>query len=256
MNPPAHRVSSWEPALGHPFVDHDGHRRTRDIVRIEQPAAPKRDIHRLQISRTHRVPQRTLIPSLLRRRTRFETDSIRAELIATERQLAGKRRRRHARNLAHGIQSLREESPISIVVIEAMASRLHLHGQHMRSVETRRDRKDPLDTSQQQSRAHQQHQRQRYFCHNESPPCILLTAHCTPRILPQSDMKILAVRMHGRNQTDHNPYQRSDAERESKHSSIDANRVHARQLPWTQRNQRADSELRHQHPQRSAQRSQ
>src|ERR1700694_6216369 len=102
---------------------------------------------------------------MIKTRTRFEAHAINAKLIAAQRQLTGEPSRYYSRNLTYRLQGLREEPVIDTVVAESVTGCLHLHCEQVRRVKAGSNREEPLQTAQQQSRTHQQHQRQRHLRH-------------------------------------------------------------------------------------------
>jgi hypothetical protein len=78
--------------------------------------------------------------------------------VAAQRQLLGKRRGTHARNAAHRGERVVEETRLDRILVEAMPGELDLHREETRRIEADVDGENALEASQQQARAHEQHE--------------------------------------------------------------------------------------------------
>ena len=82
-----------------------------------------------------------------------------------------------------------EELLAANVRIEAVTGLLHLHGEDMRAIESGIGGEQPLQTVQQQARAHQEHQRKRDFGHDQraSGESITSAVRCEVCCSPTAD---------------------------------------------------------------------
>ena len=99
--PLADRVAISELAPGERFIDEDGARRARSIVRIEQAASAKRNAHRLDIAWCDAVAERC--PILFCASVALEVDAVRVDVTA-ERQERSEGSRGNARHGAHRVE--------------------------------------------------------------------------------------------------------------------------------------------------------
>ena len=219
---------------------------------IEQAPSKQRDSHRLEVTGTHRIPERTAIRLGIASRTRLKMHAIAVVKVSAQRQLAGEPGLGDTRDLAYRLQSLLEE-PVSCVVVESGTRCLYLHRKQMQRIEPGINREQMLQATQQQSGAHQQHEGERDFGHNQSSAQPLVTTSGSMRALLQSELQVPARRMQRRNKPDHHPDHCRDSERESEDCAVNANRAYPRQSGWTERHKRPYTEFRDDHSKRAAQ---
>ena len=159
-------VSMGKQALSKRIADQHRSGRSGFVVLGKQTAAQQRDAHGGKIFGRDLV---TIGPDSLLAGIRLELQAVAFE-VATQWQLAGEGRILNAGNFADSLQRpLIEASPRRVerwlvrfgdgaaVVV------LHLHAEQMRGMKSRRHREQPLNTAQQQARAHQQHQGNRHL---------------------------------------------------------------------------------------------
>ncbi len=103
---------------------------------VKQASAAERDAHGLEVSRGHHVTKCVVTSAV------FELGTIHAISFATQRQQAGERRHRDAGNVARRFQGLRVKPAPGVVVVKLMTGRLHLHGEHARSLEPGSNREE------------------------------------------------------------------------------------------------------------------
>src|SRR5262249_15495556 len=110
------------------LADDCDERRAGPVVVVEQTAAPKRDVHRLEVSRAHRVTKYAVPPRGLDG-SRLEARAILVE-VSAQRQLTRERYGCDTRHLPNTSEYPGEELVPGAVRAQTVPGRLHLHREH------------------------------------------------------------------------------------------------------------------------------
>ena len=163
------------------------------VVLVERAAAPERDVQRLDIARAHGIAERAVRlggPS----RGRLERRAV-LVAIAAQRQLAREGGSRDAGHAPHRLERVLEEPKRGGILVESVTDGLHLHGEQPRRIEAGGNREQTLKAPQQQSRAHEQHERQRDFRDDERAASAPVPAAGGPGALLEIPGVIVARRL-------------------------------------------------------------
>ena len=143
-------------ALRKRLTDYHHSGRVCVVALVEKAAAPQRNTRGFEVARAHGIAEGAFGGGGLR----LELHTVYIE-ISAQGQLASKPRGSDSTHLAHCFQGLGKKAGTSAVGVELMTVLLHLHGEQVRGVESRIDGKELLETAQDQSRGHEQHQGER-----------------------------------------------------------------------------------------------